>query len=197
MVNKKIKHVDITGVTLPLAGDVPVNEAFCSDEGVTIEDVSWWDNAMGYWMEPGLTFEAGKEYRLRIQISADAYYEFYRNELTGVELVGTVNGKKAVLVAVPGHDFGKKLILNVNYVCEVRQPKPYFTWNGNHCTVTLGSLEDDVIISAASYSENRMEEFVQFDADTMSATLTGDTVKVFYLLENFSPVRQVIISTKP
>jgi len=42
-----------------------------------------------------------------------------------------------------------------------------------------------------------MEEFVQFDADTMSATLTGDTVKVFYWLENFSPVRQVINSTKP
>ena len=152
---------------------------------------------MGYWMEPGLTFEAGKEYRLRIQISADAYYEFYRNELTEVELVGTVNGEKAELQTVSGYDFGKKLILNVYYVCQPKSTKPNFTWNGNHCTVTLGSLEDDVIIRAASYSENHMEEIVRFDADTMSATLTGDTVKVFYLLENFSPVRQVIISTKP
>lgn len=194
VVNKKIKHVDITGVTPPLAGNVPVNEAFCSDEGVTIEDVSWWDNAMGYWMEPGLTFEAGKEYRLRIEISADDYYEFYQNELTGVELVGTVNGKKAELQTVLGHDFGEKLVLNVYYVC---QPNVNFAWSGDRCTVTLGSLEDDVIIRAASYSENHMEEIVQLDADTMSATLTGDTVKVFYWLENLSPVRQVIISTKP
>lgn len=194
VVNKKIRHVDITGVTLPLAGDVPVNEVFCSDEGVTIDDISWWDNAMGYWMEPGLTFEVGKEYRLRIEISADDYYEFYQNELTGVELVGTVNGKKAELQTVLGHDFGEKLVLNAYYVC---QPNVNFAWSGDRCTVTLSSVGDDVIIRAASYRQDRLEEIVQFDADTASATLTGDTVKVFYWLKNLSPVHQVIISTKP
>lgn len=85
--------------------------------------------------------------------------------------------------------------INLGFV--TMEPKVSFAWNGDNCTIELDSLEDGVIIRAASYVESRMEGIVVFDAETMSATLTGDTVKVFYWKENLSPVRQVIVSTKP
>ena len=80
------------------------------------------------------------------------------------------------------------------YVCPA---KASFAWNGDNCTVTLASVEDGVIVRAASYRGNRLEEVVRLDADTVTATLTGDTVKVFYWTGDLRPVHTAVISKKP
>jgi len=71
------------------------------------------------------------------------------------------------------------------------------TWISDACTVTLDALSDSVMICAGSYSGGRMEELVLFDKDTMSAVLTGDAVKVFYVTEGFVPVHKCTRSAKP
>lgn len=194
VVSQKIKHVEITGVTFPLADNAPVNAVSCADEGVIVSDVSWWDKAMGYWMESGLVFEEGKEYQLKIEIDADDYYEFYRNDLTGVELVATVDGREATIETVSDYEFGEKLVLVVDYVC---QPQALFTWSGSTCTVCPGTVPPGVTMIAASYDGNRLTDVALLDADTPTAALTGDTVKVFYLSYTLAPLREFYVSERP
>ena len=84
----------------------------------------------------------------------------------------------------------------ISVIDKVIEPKVSISWNGDYCNIELDTLEDGVIIRAASYIEQRMEGIVVFDKNKKTAVLKGDTIKIFFWKDNLAPVREAIVSTK-
>ena len=71
-------------------------------------------------------------------------------------------------------------------------------WSGDSCTVTLEVFEEGVSVMVASYKNGKLEKVEYLTKIEHTATLTGDTVKVFFLHGNsFAPLRGCASSTKP
>jgi len=71
------------------------------------------------------------------------------------------------------------------------RPRAAFSWTGSACTVTVAEIENGVVTMAASYEKDRMVKVVFFTANSKTATLTGDGVKVFFLQNGtYTPVRE-------
>ncbi|MBR5284552.1 MAG: hypothetical protein IKU27_05840, partial [Clostridia bacterium] len=60
-------------------------------------------------------------------------------------------------------------------------PSVSSVWEGDSCTVTLESFEEGVSVMAASYENGRMTEVTYLTIIAPSASLSGDTVQVFFL----------------
>ena len=164
-------------IAAPIAGEHPSFTATAGDGTKYTAEVDTWDGALS----ASDTFVAGKQYTVRIQFTAKDGYEIV-NSATYI-----INGEPSDISYL-----NKPEQRGMNFVATVP-----VVWNGDQCTVTLDALNDSVTICAASYSGGRMEKLVLFDKDTMSAVLTGDTVKVFYVTEGFAPVHKYTRSTKP
>ena len=71
-------------------------------------------------------------------------------------------------------------------------------WSGDSCTVTLEVFEEGVSVMVASYKNGKLEKVEYLTKIEHTVTLTGDTVKVFFLQGNsFAPLRGCASSTKP
>ena len=174
----------------PVGGNVPdtdVTPAY--PEHYTVQSVTWTDIEGG---AVGATFETGVPYQATIVVKAQdgicfadepaVYIDGNQPKSNSV----TVNNEKDTVTIV--YTFSKPAS------APDVENDPIFQWKGDACTVYSNGSGATM---AASYTDGKQTE-VAFFRNNTSVTLTGDTVKVFFLQENsFAPLRPVKPSTKP
>ena len=116
-----ISSIKISGIELPLGGEMPSTNAYIDTKGLTT-DVVQWETTSGYVLDD--KFELGKKYQLFIGFSVDEYYEVNDNakitanfEPDSYEIIGnnillyyTVKTKAVVPFEVKSTSIGGKNI---------------------------------------------------------------------------------------
>ena len=193
---KTIKSVAVTGLDIPADGANPDFTATTDlPDYYTVESIEWSDYTSGVDMNESHTFVAGHEYWLTLTVvpkveEGEEVCKFVSGKTTatlnGVEVKNT-NGWTDVIVAT------KRVTIRYSFTVTEENP-PIFWWNGDQCSVNPNNSGATM---AASYTGGKLTEVVYFK-NNASVTLTGDTVKVFFLQGNsFAPLRGCASSTKP
>lgn len=167
----------------PVVGKVPDPQVIPAyPEYYTVQSVTWTDIEGG---AVGATFEAGVPYQVRIVVKASAQAYFTADPTVYID--GTQLGSRNVTVA------GDTLTIEYAFSKPAAAPEvekaPIFNWSNNKCTIYANGSGATM---AAAYQDGRMTEAVVF-GNQASVTLSGDTVKVFFLKDgSYAPIREAM-----
>jgi len=156
--------------------------------------IGWFDLTEGDWVYDHETFILGHEYQVNVYLKTEDGFTFWHDQWLDMLFTATVNGQKAEGNTTTSYGLIEQTIM-CSFVCEISDDTVLFRWQGDSCTVTPFYPETGMTVMAAGYQNSKMTG-VQYITGS-PVTLTGDTVKVFFLDEDQIPVREALCSTKP
>ena len=95
-----VSFVDVMYVDMPVAGETPDMDAFCTTPGCNVSMVEWYDvtdNARGVLLNEDDTFEAGRTYLVNVTVDAEGNYTYELDDMGVNDAVGYINGQKAIV----------------------------------------------------------------------------------------------------
>jgi len=144
------------------------------------------------------SFEQGRLYTVEITVAAKGYGCVFADTLNaclnGKEVAGwnnsvTRNNDNTVTIRYQFRKVASAPDLSSHIIT---------AWSGKQCTVACTKFESGITVIAASYESGKLEKVEYLTAEKPSVTLTGDSVKVFFV-EGISnaPVCGAVESTRP
>ncbi len=92
-----ISFVNVTEVDVPIAGEKPDYDAFCTTEGSNISKVEWYDvtDEKSVIMTENDTFKEGRKYKVIVSVNTEGNHTYELDDIGANIAEGNINGQKA------------------------------------------------------------------------------------------------------
>ena len=115
----EISSVEISGATAPVSDSAPdYHVSVPGSAQYAVESVSWIQQDTGSAMYPADTFEAGKQYQIRIILTVTADAVFKLDEIGNHMVTATIDGQAASCTVATGKDTAEYLCVTYQYTAK-------------------------------------------------------------------------------